>query len=108
MRPQDFAGGDAPLDGGAGWEIGGRIFPLNPRRLLTAHDRAMLEVWRQSSRLLASRRMGGTPPLPDRGGVLEQAAVMLHALEVMDAQAATLLPYFALPVVQVKPPEGPH
>lgn len=92
LRPSDFAGGDAPLDGGAGWDIGPDRFGRNPRLLLGRHDRALVDVWRRTSPFLAARRMGGASPLPDRGGVADQAAVMLEAIDVMDAQAARVLP----------------
>lgn len=92
LRPSDFAGGDVALDGGVGWEIGGRLFTKNPRRLLDQHDRALIDVWRRASPFLAARRMGGAAPLPDRGGVSDQAAVMVEAIDVMDSEAARLLP----------------
>jgi hypothetical protein len=83
MRPQDFTFGDATS---GGWLVGGRVYEHNPRRLLTPADHAMVRVW------LACRPsgMGGARLLPDAGGVLDQAAVMLDALGIMDDEAARL------------------
>ena len=81
-RPEDFAGGDAPPDGGEGWRIGGEIYDTNPKRLLTRDDEEMVRIWSWTR----TGDMGGARPLPDRGGIQDQAAVMMDAIRIMDHQ----------------------
>jgi hypothetical protein len=82
MRPSDFARDDATAQGG-GWLVGTTVFPENPKRLLGVAEHEMVRVW------IACRPggMGGSRLLPDRGGILDQAAVMLDAIAVMDDEA---------------------
>ncbi len=85
LRPADFAGGprpptDNPNDG---WEFGGQRYSINPRYLLTPHDRALYELWQ------CWRGGGfGGGHLPDAGGVLDQLALTLDAFGVMSAAEA--------------------
>jgi hypothetical protein len=85
-RPEDFAGGDAPLDGGEGWEIEGVVFKRNPKRLLTRDDQEMVRIWSWTR----VGDMGGARPLPDAGGIQDQAAVMMDAIGIMDSAFARL------------------
>jgi len=87
MEPLAFASDDAGPDG-EGWMINGRVFLENPKSLVREPDREMLRVWA----LTRTGGLGGTRLLPDRGGILDQAAIMLDALAVMDDQADQLRP----------------
>ena len=87
-RPEDFAGGDAPPDGGEGWRIGSQVFATNPKRLLTLDDQEMLRIWLWTR----TGDFGGARPLPDRGGIQDQAAVMLDAIRIMDDALYQLTP----------------
>jgi len=87
-RPEDFAGGDAPPDGGEGWRIGSQVFATNPKGLLTLDDQEMLRIWLWTR----TGDFGGARPLPDRGGIQDQAAVMLDAIRIMDDALYQLTP----------------
>jgi len=87
MLPVEFASDDATPDGG-GWIIHGRVFAENPRRLVREPEREMVRIWA----FTRTGGFGGARLLPDRGGIMDQAAVMLDALNVMDDQAAELTP----------------
>jgi hypothetical protein len=88
QRPEEFAGGDALPGGGENerWEVDGMIFDRNPRRLLTVDDNEMMRIWHWTR----VGDFGGARPLPDAGGIQDQAAVMLDAIRIMDAAYARL------------------
>ena len=83
LEPAGFQGGARPPDGGAGWVVGEEEFGTNPRLLLTDGDWAMVRLWR----CWRGGGMGGGI-LPERGGVFDQAAVMLDAFDYMDGVEA--------------------
>ncbi len=84
LFPESYDCGDDPPDGGPGWQIAGIVYPKNPKRLLEGWEREMLQIWRLWQ--------GGFGPghLPDSGGSLDQAAIMLDALAIMDATERAL------------------
>lgn len=59
----------------------------NPRRLLGEAEREMVSLWRHWRQQGLG---GGHGHLPDAGGVLDQAAVTLDALEIMSAAEAAI------------------
>lgn len=67
----------------------GREYRSNPRRRLKEGHREMLSIWRHW-RQTAGPLGGGPGHLPDAGGVQDQAAVMLDALEAMSAAEAAI------------------
>lgn len=83
-RPADFEG-DAEAPDGSAWELFGELYPTNPRLLLTDADFQMLRFWR----LYQGGGYGGGH-LPDDGGVMDQAAIMLDAFDVMTVAARAL------------------
>jgi hypothetical protein len=86
-RPEDFADGDATRAARReGWLVAGQVFEDNPKALLTSDDDEMLRIW------LWTRvgDFGGARPLPDRGGIQDQAAVMMDAIRIMDTELARL------------------
>lgn len=81
-----FADGEEAGDGET-WTVLGEIFTSNPARRLGESEREMLSLWRH----FRSSGLGGGPGhLPDEGGVLDQAAVTLDALEIMSAAEAAI------------------
>lgn len=72
LRHDDFDGGAEAPDGSA-WELLGEEYKTNPKFLLCEGDFAMLRLWRLYQ--------GGH--LPDDGGVMAQAAIMLDAFDEM-------------------------
>ncbi len=90
MQPDAFTDGGAAPAGGGTWELVGinQVFMVNPKSLLRESDHDMVRIWA----LTRTGGFGGARLLPDAGGILDQAAVMLDALAVMDAQAAALTP----------------
>lgn len=72
--PADFEGGAEAPDGSA-WELFGERFETNPKHLLGEGDFEMLRFW----------RLYQVGHLPEDGGVMRQAAVMLEAFDVMTA-----------------------
>jgi len=90
-RPADFTAiDDATAQASGGWEIPGvpRPFQTNPTRLLLPSDHRMLSLWLWTR----TGGFGGARLLPDRGGIQDQAAVMLDAIRIMDDQYARLHP----------------
>lgn len=86
-RPEEFAFGDAPPGGDdVKWEVDGLTFEKNPRRLLTADDNEMMRIWHWTR----VGDFGGARPLPDAGGIQDQAAVMMDAIRIMDGAYARL------------------
>lgn len=86
VEPDAFAG-DAPPDGGQGWIIGDEEFADNPAAGVTAehqHVAALWQAWRGGE-------FGGGP-LPDPGGVNDQAAWLFDAFAVMERAWAALRP----------------
>lgn len=79
LRPAEYDFGAEAPDGSA-WEIFGEEYKTNPKLLLNEEDFAMTSVW-------ILYRQGH---LPDEGGVLQQPAVMIDALQTMEAAAATI------------------
>lgn len=70
---------------GSAWEIDGEEIALNPRHTLEPIYFDLAQLW------LACRGSdGGLNLLPEPGGVLDQGAWLIEALEVMDGQAARL------------------
>ncbi len=80
VLPGHFAFGRAAPDGSA-WELFGEVYPENPRFALGEGDFEMLRLWRLYQ--------AGTA-LPERGGVMDQAAAMLDAFAIMSAAEAQL------------------
>lgn len=82
-RPEAYRGGAQSPDGSA-WEIDGRRYETNPRLLLSANELEMVRLWRLYQ--------GGFGPghLPDPGGSLDQAAIMIDAFAIMSAEDARL------------------
>lgn len=78
-RPADFEG-DAEAPDGSAWELFGEEYKTNPKYRLGEGDFEMLRFWRLYQ--------GGH--LPERGGVMNQAAVMLEAFDVMTGAAREL------------------
>lgn len=68
-------------------ELFGTNYRFNPAALLTDEDRAMGQLW--SMRRAAAGGFGGGALL-DPGGLMDQAAVMMEALHLMDAAAAEI------------------
>lgn len=88
LRPADFAGGpDAP--DGKGWILGNDTYDTNPRLLIGPGERAMIRLWR-AARGHYGNGLGGGIVLPEAGGLLDQAAILLDAFDVMDAAEAQL------------------
>lgn len=85
MRPEAYRGGATAPDGSA-WELFGERYPTNPRLGLDDNAFEMVRLWRLYQ--------GGMAPgwLPDPGGVLDQAAILLDAFAVMSAAEAALQP----------------
>lgn len=69
---------------GSAWEVLGDLYPINPRFLLSEDDFDMLRLWQmfQSS--------FGAGYLPESGGVMDQPAIMLDALLIMNGAYNTL------------------
>lgn len=68
-------------------ELFGEDYRFNPRELLTEDDHAIAQLW-------AMRRsaggMGGGGALPDPGGLLDQPALLMEALQIMDGALAEI------------------
>jgi hypothetical protein len=79
LRPAEYDFGAEPPDGSA-WELFGERYETNPKLLLGDSERAMLSIW-------SLYRQGH---LPEAGGIMCQAAVMVEALQAMDAAAAKI------------------
>ena len=82
VRPRDFDYGieytsehPAPHDV---WELFGEGYRVNPRHLVIEDDFEMVRVW----------RLFQQGHLPDVGGVMDQAAAMIDAFEIMAAAEA--------------------
>ncbi len=69
------------------WHIAGEAFWVNPRHLVADWALAMILPWR-----LWQGRGFGPGHLPEAGGSLDQAALMLDALVFMDRIEARLRP----------------
>lgn len=81
-----YSGGRHAPDGSA-WEIFGERYEENPRLLLSDGDLTMVRLWSMA------RGSGFAPgTLPDPGGTLDQAAIMLDAFSIMSAAADELDP----------------
>ncbi|BBK44122.1 hypothetical protein STVA_41420 [Allostella vacuolata] len=76
-------------DEGESWTVLGQVYRTNPRRRITEDHREMLSVWRLW-RQVAGPFGQGAGHLPDAGGVQDQAAIMLDALEAMSAAEAAI------------------
>lgn len=59
---------------------------FNPVEVLSEDDHAMADLW--AMRRASGGMAGG--PLPDPGGLLQQSALMMDALRIMDAAAASI------------------
>ena len=83
-RPGHFEGGAEAADGSA-WELFGERHETNPKLLLGQDEAEMVRLWRMT-------RGGdfGQGPMPEAGGVMDQAAIMLDAFAVMSAAEAEL------------------
>lgn len=92
LAPEDFDCGLEPPDGGKvledgtreGWRILDIAFATNPKYLLGPADWEMLRLWQYF------RPDDGIGHLPEAGGVMDQAAVMMDAFAVMDWAYARL------------------
>lgn len=76
LRPAEFDYG-AEIPDGSEQQIFGERYSSNPKELLDESDFEMLEIWSQYRRGY----------LPDDGGVMDQAAIMLEALALMESTA---------------------
>jgi len=65
------------------------VHPTNPRLNLRSCDLTMLKLWRLYR---GGGGLAGAIPghLPEAGGTLDQAAIMLHAFDLMSAAEAAL------------------
>jgi hypothetical protein len=77
VRPRDFEFGaeytpEAPAAHDV-WELFGEGYGANPRYLVTDDDLEMISYW----------RLFQQGHLPDQGGVMDQAAVMIDAFGIM-------------------------
>lgn len=86
FRPEEFAGGDAQPGGGERWEVDGMEFDANPKKLLTRDDYEMTHLWAWTR----TGDFGGARPLPDTGGLFDQAAIMMDAIRIMDGTLSRL------------------
>ncbi|MBB6251430.1 hypothetical protein [Nitrospirillum iridis] len=90
MDPAAFDCGEYPPDGGPGWEVDGEFHPTNPKLTLTPADWDMLSIWQacrpRPGRIggMAAGIIPASTHLPQAGGVMDQAAIMLDALDAMD------------------------
>ena len=85
-RPEDFGISDTDPRTREGWFVADRTWESNPKHLLTRDDWAMLDIWKWT----LTGDFGGARPLPDRGGIQDQAAIMMDALAVMDHELQRL------------------
>jgi len=91
LKPWAYSGGEQPEDGGPGWQPfgpAGPLYPINPRLVVEPWAWDMLPLWR----LYQGGGMGGAGHLPDAGGSLDQAAVMIEAFGLMTATERELSP----------------
>lgn len=77
LFPESFSCGDTPPDNGEGWEICGEIYKTNPKNLLEPQIFDMVTLWR------AYQGGMGSGILPDGGGLLDQANIMIEAFNIM-------------------------
>ncbi len=84
VRPRDFEYGDeytpeapAPHDV---WELFRKGYCVNPRHLVTDDALEMISLW----------RLFQQGHLPDQGGVMDQAAMMIDAFGIMTAAEGEL------------------
>jgi len=63
---------------GKGWDIGGDLYSTNPRFIAGAFMTEMMAAWR------AYRGDSGQRILPDDGGMMQQASIMIEAFYFMD------------------------
>lgn len=87
LHAADLTLGDDPPDDGPGWDVDGVVYPKNPRLYVPPGYDEMTTLW-------ALYRGGGFAPgpLPDAGGSLQQACIMLDAFAVMTAASAEFQP----------------
>jgi hypothetical protein len=83
IKPREFAGGIAAADG-SNWELFGEKYAENPKFKLTENDMEMVKLWRLFT--------GGMAPgfLPESGGLMDQAAIMIDAFGIMSAAESDL------------------
>ena len=84
VRPRDFEYGiehtlEAPAPHDV-WELFGAGYRVNPRYLVTDDALEMISLW----------RLFQQGHLPDQGGVMDQAAVMIDAFGIMTAAEGEL------------------
>ena len=79
LLPDHFSGGARAPDG-SHWELFGEVYETNPRLQLDDGASHMVRLWRYFQGVDM-----GIGHLPDAGGLLDQAAIMLEAFGVMSA-----------------------
>lgn len=88
--PQAYDCGELPPDGGPGWIIDGEVYPTNPKHQVPDELWDMVRIWRacrpRPGRIcgMAAGIIPTATHLPEAGGVMDQAAIMMDALDVMD------------------------
>jgi hypothetical protein len=68
----DFSG-DKYAPDGSNWQLDNQIYETNPRLLLSDNDFEMVNLW----------QMFKEGHLPDSGGMMDQAAIMIDAFIIM-------------------------
>lgn len=82
IKPQEFnCGRDAP--DGSEWELFGEYYKENPKYDLPEEYMEMVRLW-----MLFDREAGGF--LPESGGSIEQAAIMMEAFGIMTSARSQL------------------
>jgi hypothetical protein len=84
----EFAGGMYPEDGGPGWELEGDFYETNPKYHVPAYAATMLTLFSA-----CADGDGNLLILPEAGGLLDQAAIMVDALTYMSFTHREIVAY---------------